>query len=850
MQSTLINFNRVASLIIVLCGLLVLFLGFFTFLGYQPSLRVIQLQNTHSSMVYDSALGFFIAGIGLIFSLFKNKFFTFIAGFVLLLIGLSNFVQYLFDQNWHLSESILSLFINLNDATSGKMEFITAILFSILGLAFWLMVKDKLDSKKSILIGGAIGVICLVFGLLHLFGYTFIPDTTTSERFNLLSLMPINTAIGFIVLGIGFIFFAIYRAKNKTYSFDKITAIYTATAVGCLSLIFWRWAITQQYLENSPPESTGLLFLKEIFFGIMLGMIVYFLQRNIFHIKNYKRSNAIMKATLEATSEGIQVLNKNGEVVASNKKLLSMWNIPYKLSKERDPRKILDFALTQVKNKTEFMDILVESYNDPTKSSFVEIQLNNGSFYEMYSVPQKLKKRTIGRIYSFHDVTHLKNAENKLMYYATHDILTGLANRFILLQRIKQSLNDGRNQGTLIAILFFDLDRFKLVNDSLGHTIGDLLLKAVATRLRQRTRKQDTLARLGGDEFVALITGIKHKSNITSLANKYISSFLEPFQVDHHKLFLYCSLGISLYPEHGNSPETLLENADLAMYRAKARKKRYQIYNPEMHRQIITQLSIENELPHALGKNQFIVFYQPIIDLKRRRISSLEALIRWHHPTLGFKSPGDFIPIAERIGIMPDIGEWVLTTACKQFQIWTEQGLKIGNCVCVNISENQLRQPLFFETITKVLQKLNFNPKHLELELSEEMLLDPLNDIADTLNKLKNLGITVSIDDFGIGQSSLNLLKQLPIDRLKIDKSFVENLPTNEASKAIFKAFLQIGEALKLQIVAEGIGTKEQLDFLINHHCNYIQGYYFSKPMDVQEVEADIDKIYLKIHDV
>lgn len=834
------------QIFIIICALLTLILGLLTLLSLQPeNLPLPQIEKTPIPMAKDAALGFLLAGIGLI-AIFSNlKFLTLLSGLILLLLGTETIFLQFFPNHLSLIHFILANLIPQSSKLH-HMELFAAILFIGIGILFWCVYYQPIFSKRAIIITTYIGAILFCFGTLHLFGYLIATDLLR-QALPLFSPLSRYAALGFILMGLAISFYSVILAKKTTHNFGNSKIILFTIVAGVISLILWRGLFTKEYLMGQPLSHVSMVILKEIFLATIFALAVYYIQQTNTALKKLKRSYSLAKTTLETTAEGIFVVDTEGKIVTTNKRLLIMWNAPYHLSKVTDSKMVIDFTLAQLKNKADFEKSLIHLKQNPKETSIIELELKNGSIFEMYSIPQRLDNKLIGRVYSFHDITHLKDTENKLLYYATHDILTGLANRRVLLQRIQEAISRSKINNTHLAILFFDLDRFKLINDSLGHIIGDTLLKAISVRLRSSTRKQDTLARLGGDEFVTLITNLHDTAQIYSIVNRYIYAFSQAFQVEHHELFIRCSIGISIFPQHGELPEKLLERADLAMYRAKKTGTTSQFFSTEMHYEIIRQLTIENELPHALKKNQFLLYYQPIISLKKKKIISIEALIRWQHPQLGLQQPQNFIDIAEKIGLMPSIGDWALRTACHQFSQWHKAGIEVGENVCVNISESQLRQPYFASQLTHILKEISFNPTQLELELNETMFMDSPEQIIINVEEISKTGMHITLDDFGIGHSSLTLIKQLPIKKLKIDKSFVVSINENTNTKVIVKAIMMIARELHLTILAEGIETQEQLDAMINFGCDEIQGFFYSEPLSVGSYPEQIIEILEKI---
>lgn len=423
-----------------------------------------------------------------------------------------------------------------------------------------------------------------------------------------------------------------------------------------------------------------------------------------------------------------------------------------------------------------------------------------------------------------------KKTEEKINYLAFHDPLTGLANRRLFQDHFGRALERAKQHHHMLAILFVDLDRFKLINDSLGHDIGDLLLQKVSKRLTECVPAQDSICRQGGDEFIILLEKVTHPE-ILSLAQEIIAAISKPYELKGHKIVVTPSMGISLFPTHGDDAETLIKQADNAMYHAKRQgKNNYQLYSVQIDSLSNEKLETEILLRKALDRQEFVVYYQPQIDLTTHNISGVEALIRWNHPKLGVIPPGKFIPLAEETGLIVPIGEWVLRTACKQNKEWQDQGLP-PMVISVNLSVRQFYQTDLIQMISKILAETGLDPHYLELEITETMTMH-VESATMVLRDLKNLGVKIAIDDFGTGYSSLNYLKRLPIDRLKIDQSFVQDLTTDSNDRDIVATIIAMGHTLKKKIIAEGVETKEQFVFLKEHQCDEVQGHYFSEPVD------------------
>ncbi len=431
----------------------------------------------------------------------------------------------------------------------------------------------------------------------------------------------------------------------------------------------------------------------------------------------------------------------------------------------------------------------------------------------------------------FADITSLKHAQDKLDHQAHHDSLTGLPNRLLFENRLHAMLADAQTTPCLGAVLFLDLDRFKHINDSLGHPVGDLLLQATAQRLRSQLRDIDTVARLGGDEFIILLPGLHEAADAERVAAKLLTCLSAPFQADGHEFFITASIGASLFPQDGSDVATLIKNADAAMYRSKAKgRNRAELYTSDLTQQATARIALENELRRAIERNELSLHYQPKQSLADRKIVGAEALLRWHSPVFGNVSPERFISLAEDNGLILPIGDWVLAQACQQMGEWQRHHLPFGP-MSVNLAGAQLRQPRLVQRIAELLAEHHLQPHMLQLEITENFIMNQTDEALVILHDLKRLGVLIAIDDFGTGYSSLSYLKRLPLDTLKIDQSFVRGLPDDPHDAAITRAIIALGRSMQLTLVAEGVETPAQERFLIEEGCEQIQGFLLSRPV-------------------
>ncbi len=435
------------------------------------------------------------------------------------------------------------------------------------------------------------------------------------------------------------------------------------------------------------------------------------------------------------------------------------------------------------------------------------------------------------------DVTDSKHYQQQLLHQANHDALTGLPNRTLLTDRLDQALRQGERHQSAVAVAVVDLDQFKFVNDTLGHNVGDALLKAIAERLRNCVRDYDTVARQGGDEFVLIISGLPSEERISEQMKRILAAVSSPWSYKDVEFSMSCSIGLSLFPRDGQDAETLLMNADAAMYRAKETgRNNFQFYSPDMSHKFAVQLETQGNLRRALERDEFRLYYQPKLDLRTSRVIGLEALIRWESPGEGLILPNRFVPIAEETGLIVPIGEWVLHTACRQVKELQNAGFP-PVVVSVNLSPAQFRQGGLSETVARILADTGLEPNCLELEVTESLAMHDAAKFIDELQALKDLGIQLAIDDFGTGYSSLNYLKRFPIDRLKIDQSFVCDIGHDADDAAIVKAIITLGHSLNLKVLAEGVESEQQIDFLRSNRCDEVQGFYFYRPLPMDDLK-------------
>lgn len=547
---------------------------------------------------------------------------------------------------------------------------------------------------------------------------------------------------------------------------------------------------------------------------------------------------SLFASTFESTADGIVVLNLEREIVTCNRKFIEMWGVDEKLIESRDGNRLGRFVASQLKDPETFARQLEEVYSNPMSTASEILELKDGRIFERYSQPQILGGRPVGRVACFRDITERSQAEEKLRHYALHDTLTNLPNRVEFMNHLRQAVEraDG-NDFAKFAVLFLDLDRFKVINDSLGHAIGDKLLIAIAERLSSGVRPGDVVARLGGDEFTILLNRSGDINEVAGVAERLKKKISLPFRIDNYEVFTTASIGIIMSNNTRRAPEDFLRDADAAMYRAKeSGKDRYEIFDRDMYVRNMNLLQVETDLRHAVERKEFEVLYQPIVSLETGSIREFEALIRWRHPHHGLVGPNEFVHVAEETGLIIPIGKWILEESCRQIVRW-QQNFDYPLSISVNLSAKQLMHPNLTQQVAAILAETKLNPRQLKLEVTETNVMEHSERALAVLNVLNKLGISLSTDDFGTGYSSLSYLQRFPFDRLKIDRSFVDTMDEGDKSIAIVKTILMLGENLNIEVVAEGIETEGQLESLRALGCRLGQGYLFSRPVEASAIE-------------
>ncbi|AFZ37747.1 response regulator receiver modulated diguanylate cyclase/phosphodiesterase with PAS/PAC sensor(s) [Stanieria cyanosphaera PCC 7437] len=602
-------------------------------------------------------------------------------------------------------------------------------------------------------------------------------------------------------------------------------------------------AALYRYIAKPWDETDLILTVKEAL--RRYGQEQQLVQQNILlkqTNQKLRKSLNLLLATLEATDDGILVLDNQGKIIIFNQQFAKIWELNSYIGENNS-----DEVFTRV-----FQQLVAPYTCDLTKQNFQShpqkhelLQLNNGKILECYSQTQRLEQEIVGFVWGFRDVTEREQSQAIALKKTFYDTLTELPKRSILTCQLSEAITKAQQNSDRLAVMFVDLDRFKVINDTLGHTAGDRLIQKVVHRLKDCVREKELIARWGGDEFTLLLPKINSQKYPEAIATKILETLKPPFYLEDKQIHLTTSIGIAIYPEHGTNVETLMKNADAALSQAKQQgRNNYQYYDPTINSQVNNLLKIENLLHSALKQEELLLFYQPIVNVMTGKIVKMEALLRWQNPQLGFVSPQIFIPLAEENGTIVPIGEWVLQTACAQNKLWQEMGL-LAIKISVNLSVRQFQQPNLVTTIINILEQTQLSPFYLELEITESVTMRDVELAKTILTELNKIEITLSMDDFGTGYSSLGYLKQFPFHTLKIDRSFIKDLTTSSQDLAIVNAIIALGKGLNLTVVAEGVETEEIKNLLKNIGCEYIQGYLFSKPLPAAEATKLLENHHL-----
>lgn len=806
---------------------LTLILGLSVIIGWHSGIVfLIQYYPNTVAIVYNTALCF----IALSFSIFlflnwhyKSAIILSLAVFILSGLALA---QHVFSINLGIDEIFFHHYQSIENAYAGRMAANTAFCFLLIATALILMNFSGNQPINNSL-AGALSLLVFCLAVLFISGY--FSDIQQAYKWGNKTPMSINTGIGFLLLSLAMM--SLYWHNNTIHQLNSSIAMPYLSSF-CIMLTFSLLSFEIFKKEKELNLSTNLsltTFALGILFSILFGLIIRLWQLAKISTATAKYALSEVNATLESTADGILVVG-TGNVMNYNKRFLNMWYQKERFLKTINYHDIKLMINKQLINRREAIQRINKILKNPDYQQAFELKLKNNTYYHCYTQPLKLDDEIIGRVWSFRDITIPKRLEMELSHQSTHDTLTNLPNKVLAINILGYAMKTAVSSKKIIGVYLLDLDRFTQINDVFGHSKGDEIIKAVSKRLIDCMPMNHVLGRLSGDQFI-VIASINNSKEVVTGVTRLMSAFHEPVKMNGHSIKMSCSVGISFYPKDGDTVDTLLSKADIALSRTKIEgRNSFQFYTQEMHSYTLEHILLESELRNAVAKNEFVLYYQPILKLSTLSVIGFEALIRWNHPGKGLILPDKFISLAEEIGVIGEIGDWVFVTVCKQIRAWQLQGfnnLKIS----INISPKQFKFRHFPKKVNELLSEFQVKPEFIELELTENILIDKSADIIDILSELKGMGIQISIDDFGTGYSCLSYLKDLPINVLKIDQIFVKDLKNNQSNQTLIKAIIAMAKSFNLSLIAEGIQNKHELVFLQNLGCHYGQGYYFYHPM-------------------
>jgi len=767
-------------------------------------------------MGYKPAFCFYLTGISLVVLTLENKFSysSLVASVIVIFMTIYPAIESLFSITIPVYKM---LFIHyMTEANFEQISPNSALNFLLANVAL-IMMNTGRPHHYHVIWANFLGLIIFIAGSLFAIGY-LIGMQQIYQRYDILA-VGLNSAILFILFGISIIATAWYKSIKlhidiiKTLPFN----VFICFTIG--TVLYWYVLHSLSIAAGSYSHVPEIMFAIGLAFTILITFTLYFAIASYETSQKRAKLLSLLNATLESTTDGIISINKKGEVLVYNTNFLKMWELT-NTSEILKGTNLLTTLADRCQDTQKFIEKIDDLHRYLDVNGYYELTLKNDKIFECYSQPEYIEKSVIGRVWCFRDVTDNRRMQAQIIHQTTYDPLTSLPNRLLLSDRLTQAIMLAKKDNLMVATLLVDIDKFKLINDSFGHQLGDQLLKQFAQRLKGIVKTNDTVSHFSGDTFALVIANIKIIEDCIHVINECGQITAKSFQLTGQDIPLSCSIGISLYPKDGQDAETLIKNADAALQNAKSHSfGKFQFFTEEMSLLINERIMFGNEIRRAINERQFYLDYQPIFNLKTGEIDAVECLMRWKHPTEGLIPPTKFIRLAEENNLIDVLGEAAILNAATTIKKFQNMNLKPIR-FCVNLSTPQLNQSKIALIIKNILEKAQIASSLLEIELTENILLEATRTSIEKLYEITQSGVTLSIDDFGTGYSSLRYLQEFPFSALKIDHSFVKNISNeNRRGAAIVEAIVSMAQVLNLRIIAEGIENRQELDFLVKLHC-------------------------------
>ncbi len=793
---------------------------------------LLQYKTNTIAMVYNTALSFVLYGVALILILLNKKQAGFFITLVTVILSILVLSQYLFNLNLNVDNLFITHYVNAANFYPGRMAPNTTVSFILAGIAILLISRQEITFSMAVT-ASLLAITLGFMSLLFVSGYfTSVQDAYIWSKY---TPMALNTAIGFVLLSLVLFLTLFHTFKQKKLSVWQAMPLSVGLSMFFINSLLALAVLNQQKLNHIQSVIPLIILVLGTIFTLLFSLMFHYFQSTRRFAANEKNLRALTEATLEATNDGIIAWNANGVIVNYNQKFLYIWNLNADELANITIYELLEKMAAKVDNQSDFIHSMKTLMRPTQESNQLLLHLSDKRYINVSMQTKKDRQLPYILVLSFHDVSIAKTLENEMIHRNTHDSLTGLPNKSFLIDLLKNNIRDARRNNFSVGVFLIDVNRFTHINDLFGRSSGDRMISMIADRLNGALESYGTLCRLGGDEFL-LIAPLRKKIDGDNIVKKVVSAMKACFNFQGKQLTVSCSIGIAVAPADSSSAEDLLRFADIAMIRAKQLENgNFAYYSNELSHFTYERMLLENELYIALEEKQFEIYFQPLVDLSNQKTVAFEALLRWHNPRHGLVAPDKFLSIAYELGMMVDIGRYVLNEVCSQIKKWMKQGLPLIT-VSINVTSHQFFNNQLINDIEKSLDLYQLPPSALEIELTEQTLIKASNDVFSVLTWLKNKKIAIALDDFGTGYSSLNYIKNFPLDKIKIDASFTRDILVNKQNKELLKAIIHMAKILKLSVLAEGIEKQEQFEFLKKNHCDYGQGYWFAKPMPAAEV--------------